>query len=66
MRVLHLDVLMTHQRPSAQVRSIQVRCPFEVLYRLLVFRSQRVMVADEAANLRPVLVNREKVVCEFG
>ena len=64
-RVLHFDVLMPHQCPSAQIRPIQVRRALEVLDRLLVLRPQRIVVAHETAYLRSVLVDGEKIVRKF-
>jgi hypothetical protein len=43
-RVLHLDILVTHERPGGEVRPIELRGTPEVSNGLFVFCSQRVVV----------------------
>jgi hypothetical protein len=43
-RVLHLDILVTHERPGGKVRPIELRSTPEVSNGLFVFCSQRVVV----------------------
>jgi hypothetical protein len=42
--VLHLDILVTHERPGGEVRPIELRSTPEVSNGLFVFCSQRVVV----------------------
>jgi len=43
-RVLHLDILVTHERPGREVRPVELRSTPEVSNGLFVFCSQRVVV----------------------
>ncbi len=43
-RVLHLDILVAHQRPGGEVRPIELRSTPEVSNGLFMFCSQRVVV----------------------
>ena len=43
-RVLHLDILVTHERPGGEVCPIELRSTSEVSNGLFVFCSQRVVV----------------------
>ena len=60
-RVLHLDILVTHERPGGEVRPIELRSTPEVSNGLLVFRSQRVVVTYTCTRvpLMSIPVRRE-------
>ena len=66
MRVLDLNILMTHKGPRRQIRLIELRSAPEVLNRALGLAAQGVVVADHAAYFWPVFVNGEEVVRDFG
>ena len=48
---------MPHERPGREVTRVELQRPLEVLHGLLVHRPERVVVADDAAGLRAVLVD---------
>jgi hypothetical protein len=60
-RVLHLDILVTHERPGGEVRPIELRSTLEVSNGLFVFCSQRVVVTYTCPRvpLMFILVRRE-------
>jgi len=60
-RILHLDVLVTHERPGGEVRPIELRSTPEVSNGLFVFCSQRVVVTYTCPRVRliSIFVRRE-------
>jgi hypothetical protein len=60
-RVLHLDILVTHERPGGEVRPIELRSTLEVSNGLFMFCSQRVVVTYTCPRLprMSILVRRE-------
>mmetsp|Transcript_6199 Transcript_6199/g.27928 ORF Transcript_6199/g.27928 Transcript_6199/m.27928 type:complete len:266 (-) Transcript_6199:1037-1834(-) len=65
-RVLHLHVLVAHERPRAEVLPVQTERPGEVHHRLLVLRLEGVVVTHDAARLGPVLVGQHRAVRQVG
>ena len=49
-RVLHLDILVTHERPGGEVRPIELRSTPEVSNGFFVFCSQRVVVTYSSSS----------------
>jgi hypothetical protein len=49
-RVLHLDIFVTHERPGGEVRPIELRSTPEVSNGLFVFCSQRVVVTYTSSS----------------
>jgi hypothetical protein len=60
MRVLHLDILVTHERPGGEVRPIELRSTPEVSNGLFVFCSQRVVVTYARPRVPLMSILREK------
>ncbi|SRR6266403_2024789 len=60
-RVLHLDILVTHERPGGKVCPIELRSTPEISNSLFMFCSQRVMVTytSHRVPLVSILVRRE-------
>jgi hypothetical protein len=60
-RVLHLNIFVTHERPGGEVRPIELRSTPEVSNGLFVFCSQRVVVTYTCPRvpLRSILVRKE-------
>lgn len=56
MRILEFDVLVTHQGPSRQVLLVELQGSLEVSDGSNVVGPERVVVANETADFRPVLV----------
>ncbi len=45
MRILHLDILVTHEGPRRQVGTIELSCTSEVLDGLLMLSAQGVIIS---------------------
>src|SRR5258707_3371155 len=64
-RVLHLDIFVTHERPGGEVRPIELRSTPEISNGLFVFCSQRVVVTYTHPRVPLVSIpveRREKIV----
>lgn len=56
MRILELDVLVSHQGPCGEASAVECQGAAEVVYGFFVLREQRVVVPDDDAGFRAELV----------
>ena len=66
MRVLHLDILVAHERPGGEEGSVECQRASEVVDGFFVLRFQAVVVSDHAACFGPELVGCAGEVREEG
>ena len=65
-RILELDVLVAHQGPRRQKVPVELQRAPKVEDGLLMLRLKGVIIADDAAGLRPILVNVDARVRQRG
>ena len=66
LRILELDVFMTHQSPRGLEIAIERQCATEVKDRLLVLGNERVVIAEDTIRLWPKLVSVGCCGCQSG
>lgn len=64
--VFHFEILVAHKSPGCQTRPIELQGLSEVYYRLQMLAHQRIVVTDNTASLRVILVIIELPKCQIG